>query len=96
MKTRFLVTGARFIYVTVMLVLLLLGSSQANAQADQWENTLPGTAGGGLAVSRQNPRTAYHSGYNGIWKTTDGGATWTLASNGIPTPYESRFALTSS
>lgn len=32
--------------------------------SDQWYSTLPNTAGSGLAVSRQNPLTAFSSGYN--------------------------------
>lgn len=53
-----------------------------------WITHLPNGDMGGLAISRQQPCTVYSSGYNGVWKTIDCGRTWTLAANGLPTPYD--------
>lgn len=90
MNSRHVALGVRLFVVAFLLGIAVLCSPPAMAQTDQWENTLPGTAGGGLAVSSQNPLVAYHSGYNGIWKTTDGGQSWTSISNGILTPYDNQ------
>src|SRR5262249_33085368 len=49
--------------------------------------TGPTTAIGNMLSAAADPfvpTTAYHSGNQGVWKTTDGGGTWTLVSGGTP------------
>jgi photosystem II stability/assembly factor-like uncharacterized protein len=38
-----------------------------------------------LAVDPQNPGTLYAGGDGGVFKTTDGGASWSAANSGLPT-----------
>ncbi len=57
-------------------------------------STFSGTA---LLASTRDPRTAYAGGAGndatGVYRTTDGGATWTPMSTGLPTTYVSQLAF---
>jgi hypothetical protein len=67
-------------------LILLLAATSARAGIDQWTNV--GPFGGNvqaLAVDPQNPATLYAAAPGGgVFKSTDGGANWASASNGIP------------
>lgn len=65
-------------------------ASESASVTNQWYSTLPNVSGGGFAASRQNPLAVFSSGYNGIWKSTNGGESWTQSSTNIPTPYDNQ------
>lgn len=72
--------------LTAILLFGLLAGSPARAGVDQWTST--GPYGGNvpvLAVDPTTPTTLYAAaaGGGGVFKSTDGGASWASASNGI-------------
>ena len=78
------------------------GVYRSDDRGDNWErleaNGLPSGFGFPLALHPRNPDVAYvipeegaenrvtSDGRLGVYKTTDGGASWTLAANGLPDP----------
>src|SRR5690348_6645992 len=73
-----------------LLLIFGLGSGFAPLLAGTNEWTSVGPFGGyikALVVDPQNTRTIYAATYNGIFKTTDGAATWRQAGAGLTGPY---------
>ena len=65
--------------------LVLLAESDIGSIQAMPANDGPGTASvSRLAIDPTNPRTLYASGSTFVDKSTDGGASWQAASNGLP------------
>src|SRR5262249_54207748 len=61
-----------------------------------WQNLGPTSLGGrlrGLVADPANPGTMYAGGVGGVWKTTDGGATWTPAGEETASVFVSSIAI---
>ena len=73
----------------VMIAVAVLGSATVRAAANEW--TRLGPYGGdvrALAIDPQNSSTVYVASQGaGIFKSTDGGASWSSANSGLTTTY---------
>jgi hypothetical protein len=68
-----------------LLALLLLIATSASAS--HWTSTGPeGGDVGAIAIDASSPQTVYVGMYNdsGLYKSSDGGASWSRSSNGLP------------
>jgi photosystem II stability/assembly factor-like uncharacterized protein len=76
------------------LALFLAAASAAHAGVNVW--TSIGPNGGpvwSLAIDPSAPTTLYAGGQGGVWKSVDGGASWTLTSRGLGNPGVTELAL---
>jgi photosystem II stability/assembly factor-like uncharacterized protein len=76
----------QFVLLTVRTAVVVLGTSTGVLWAGNNEWTSIGPDGGSiqaLAVDPQNPGTVYATASDGIFKTTNGGASWTPVSSDL-------------
>ncbi|KAB8145684.1 hypothetical protein F8S13_00945 [Chloroflexia bacterium SDU3-3] len=79
------------------LLLSMVLSQQAPAYAGLNEWTALGLPGGKIedsAIDPTTPSNMYVAVWgNGVWRSSDGGATWASSSSGLPTPYISQLYI---
>jgi hypothetical protein len=79
-------TGGTRLLAGLLPLLLLIATS---ASASQWTSTGPeGGDVGAIAIDSSNPAIVYAGMYNdsGVYKSTNGGASWSRSSSGLPPP----------
>ena len=69
-------------------MLAILGARTAWAGDNVWTSLGPdGGSISALVIDPQNTGTVYAATGNGVFKTTDGGTSWSQASAGLPGPF---------
>ena len=85
---------ARFIFhASVFIAALGLMPGPAFAGCNEW--TSNGPYGGGISIIAVDPvtPTTLYAGTKGVYKSTDGGASWTAINNGFPEPIPALWTL---
>src|SRR5438045_4091659 len=71
-----------------IVVFAILGTHAGWAGDNVWTSLGPdGGSISALVIDPQNTRTVYAATGSGVFKTTDGGASWSQASAGLPGPF---------